>query len=156
MRRTFPPLDQLADPGTRGTQKADHKIPEHIIIPFQAAFQTLIIPFGYNIVKKGLLLMPDRGKFIRFQKINGGSRGIWSGVTHVAAGLEGRHILVDSIYTRVHCAGFVAFHKPCFVRLEILHGNITVQTVKMPDRGEIGVDGICRGAPPLQEIMEIL
>ena len=94
--------------------------------------------------------------FSAFQKINGGSRGIWSGVTHVPAGLEGRHILVDSIYTRVYCAGFVAFHKPCFVRLEILHGNITVQTLKMPDRGEIGVDGICRGAPPLQEIMEIL
>ena len=52
-------LHQLADARTRSSQKADDKIPKHIVIALQAVFEVDVVCFANDIFEEGFLLHPD-------------------------------------------------------------------------------------------------
>lgn len=104
-------LDQLAHSRSRGSKKADHKVPEQFAVLFQTLFEVQVIRFTDNIFEEWLLLNLDKGQLPLL-------------LAHAFK------VAVHSTQTEVYSLRFEVIHKPHLVCSEVLPGHAAV----LPDK----------------------
>ena len=107
-------LYELTDPCAGCGQKAYDKIPEQLVIPFEAGFEILIIGLADDIFQKGFLLHSHKRYFPAF----------------FANALQ---VAVDCPQTQIDGLRLVVLYQPHLIRPQVLFRDTVVLRAVLPD-----------------------
>lgn len=107
-------LYELTDPCASCGQKAYYKIPEQLIISFEAGFKIFIVGLADNIFQKGFLLHSYKRHFPAF----------------FADALQ---VAVDCPQTQIDSLWFVVLYQPHLIRPQVLFRDTVVLRVILPN-----------------------
>ena len=106
-------LYELTDPCAGCGQKAYYKIPEQLVIPFEAGFEILIVGLADDIFQKGFLLHSYKRHF----------PALFADTLQVA---------VDCPQTQIDSLGLVIFNQPHLVCPQVLFRDTVVLRAVLP------------------------
>lgn len=106
-------LYELTDPCACCGQKAYYKIPEQLVIPFEAGFEILIVGLADDILQKGFLLHSHKRHF-------------------PALFADALQVAVDCPQTQIDGLGFVALYQPHLICPQVLFCDTVVLRAVLP------------------------
>ena len=112
-------LYQLAHSRSRGSKKADHKVPEQFAVLFQTLLEVQVIRFTDNIFEERLLLNLDKGQLPLL-------------LAHAFK------VAVHSTQAEIYRLRFEVIHEPHLVSREVLLGNAAVLLGELSQGEQIG------------------